>query len=112
GRKPPESDDTASHSGGLRPPLAQDILLSAHYACTHCNISYEPPTPQLFSFNSPHGMCPACDGLGTLYTFDDDLLIPDPALSFYDGAIPLIGPLKGMGRWRKHVFEGVGKSLG
>jgi excinuclease ABC subunit A len=89
-----------------------DILLSAHYACTHCNISYEPPTPQLFSFNSPHGMCPACDGLGTLYTFDADLLIPDPALSFYDGAVPLIGSLKGMGRWRKHIFEGVGKSLG
>ncbi|MBN9118693.1 MAG: excinuclease ABC subunit UvrA, partial [Planctomycetes bacterium] len=92
-------------------PSATDILLSAHYACTHCNISYEPPTPQLFSFNSPHGMCPTCDGLGTLYTFDGDLLIPDPSASFYDGAIPLIGSLKGMGRWRKHIFEGVGKSL-
>jgi len=89
----------------------QNILLSAHYACTRCNISYEPPTPQLFSFNSPHGMCPTCDGLGTLYTFDPDLLIPDRSLSFYEGAIPLIGPLKGMGRWRKHIFEGVGKSL-
>src|SRR5205085_1935337 len=41
-----------------------DLLLSAHYACTHCDISYEEPTPQLFSFNSPHGMCPECDGLG------------------------------------------------
>src|SRR5262245_5171630 len=91
---------------------SQDILLSAHYACTHCNISYEPPTPQLFSFNSPHGMCPTCDGLGTFYTFDSDLLIPDQTISFYDGAIPLVGPLKGMGRWRKHMFEGVGKSLG
>ena len=38
----------------------------------------KPPTPQLFSFNSPHGMCPDCDGLGTRYTFDPDLLIPDP----------------------------------
>ncbi len=91
---------------------SSDILLSAHYACTHCNISYEPPTPQLFSFNSPHGMCPVCDGLGTQYTFDADLLIPDPTLSFYTGAIPIVGPLKGMGRWRKHIFEGVGKSLG
>ena len=91
---------------------SSDTLLSAHYACTQCNISYEPPTPQLFSFNSPHGMCPACDGLGTQYTFDSDLLIPDPTLSFYAGAIPIVGPLKGMGRWRKHIFEGVGKSLG
>ena len=111
GRKPPV-ESPLEETGGLRPPLVQDILLSAHYACTHCNISYEPPTPQLFSFNSPHGMCPACDGLGTLYTFDPDLLIPDPALSFYAGAIPLVGPLKGMGRWRKHVYEGVGMSLG
>ena len=91
---------------------ADDILLSAHYACTHCNRSYEPPSPQLFSFNSPHGMCPDCDGLGTRYSFDADLLIPDPALSFYDGAIPLVGPLRGMGRWRKHIYEGVAETLG
>ncbi len=84
-----------------------DLLLSAHYACTHCNRSYEPPSPQLFSFNSPHGMCPECDGLGTLYTFDPDLLIPDQGLSFYDGAVPLVGPLRGMGRWRNHIYEGV-----
>ncbi|MCS6851649.1 MAG: excinuclease ABC subunit UvrA, partial [Gemmataceae bacterium] len=90
----------------------EDILLSSHYACTHCGQSYEPPTPQLFSFNSPHGMCPDCDGLGTRYTFDPDLLVPDPSLSFADGAIPLVGPLRAMGRWRRHVFEGVAKSLG
>ncbi len=89
-----------------------DMLLSAKYACTHCHLSYEPPSPQLFSFNSPQGMCPACDGLGTRYTFDPALLIPDETLSFTDGAIPLVGPLKGMGRWRKHIYEGVGKSLG
>src|SRR5271165_83456 len=89
-----------------------DILFSAHYACTNCNRSYEPPSPQLFSFNSPHGMCPDCDGLGTRYTFDADLLIPDPSLSFFAGAIPLVGPLRGMGRWRKHIYEGVAKTLG
>src|SRR4029077_960793 len=61
----PKGDDT------------RDILLSAHYACTNCDISYEPPTPQLFSFNSPLGMCPECDGLGNKFTFDSDLLIPD-----------------------------------
>src|SRR6058998_455416 len=52
---------------------SEDILLSAHYACTHCDRSYEPPSPQLFSFNSPQGMCLACDGLGDCYTFDPDL---------------------------------------
>src|SRR5437588_1262945 len=89
-----------------------DIILSAHYACTHCNKSYEPPSPQLFSFNSPHGMCPDCEGLGVLHTFDPELLIPDPALSFHAGAIPLVGPFRGMGRWRRHIFEGVAQTLG
>ncbi len=92
-------------------PEHEDLLLSAHYACTHCGRSYEPPSPQLFSFNSPHGMCPECDGLGSKYTFDPDLLVPDPAVSFYNGAIPLIGALRIMGRWRKHIYEGVAKTL-
>ena len=110
-----EGDDTAppdrEDEEGVSPAASSDILLSAHYACTHCNISYEPPTPQLFSFNNPQGMCPECDGLGTKFTFDPDLLIPDPSVSFYDGAIPVVGSLKEMGRWRKHIFEGVGNSL-
>ena len=99
-------------SGADAPRSPEDILLSAHYACTHCNRSYEPPSPQLFSFNSPHGMCPDCDGLGAQYTFDPELLIPDPNLSFFDGAIPLVGRLRGMGRWRRHIYEGVAKTLG
>src|SRR5438105_7495396 len=85
----------------------EDLLLSAHYSCLYCNRSYEEPTPQLFSFNSPQGMCPECDGLGTKFTFDPDLLIPDPSLSMYEGAIPIVGPIRGMGRWRKHIFEGI-----
>ncbi len=89
-----------------------DLLLSAHYACTHCNISYEPPSPQLFSFNSPHGMCTDCDGLGNRFSFDPELLVPDAGLSFYDGAVPIVGPLRGMGRWRKHTYEGVARTLG
>src|SRR5207244_511901 len=93
-------------------PRPSDLLLSAHYACTHCNRSYEPPSPQLFSFNSPQGMCLDCDGLGARYTFDPDLLIPDPSLSFFDGAIPLVGRLRGLGRWRRHIFEGVARTLG
>jgi excinuclease ABC subunit A len=58
-------------------PASTDLLLSAKYACSHCEKSYEPPTPQLFSFNSPHGMCLACDGLGTKYSFDPKLLDPN-----------------------------------
>jgi excinuclease ABC subunit A len=102
----------ATPQAGAQGVTYEDILLSAHYACTHCNLSYEPPSPQLFSFNSPAGMCPDCDGLGNRYTFDPDLLIPDPSLSFAAGAIPLVGPLRGMGRWRKHIYEGVANTLG
>src|SRR6516162_6203385 len=96
---------------GGEAPTYEDLLLSAHYACTYCNKSYEPPTPQLFSFNNPQGMCPDCDGLGTRFSFDPDLLIPDPALSFFEGAILLVGPMRGMGRWRKHIYEGVAQTL-
>ncbi len=110
GRQPP---DEAKNQGADAPrsPGFDDILFSAHYACTFCELSYEPPSPQLFSFNNPHGMCPDCDGLGTRYTFDADLLIPDPTLSFAAGAVPLVGSLREMGRWRKHIYEGVAKSL-
>jgi excinuclease ABC subunit A len=89
----------------------EDILLSARYACNFCNLSYEPPSPQLFSFNSPQGMCLDCDGLGTRFTFDPDLLISDPSVSFFDGALPLVGRMRGMGKWRKHIFEGVAKAF-
>ena len=62
GRKSPGEDEPE----GSLPPDAKtgDFLLSAHYACTYCDISYEPPSPQLFSFNSPQGMCPDSDGAG------------------------------------------------
>jgi excinuclease ABC subunit A len=85
-------------------------VFSSKYACTHCGISFEPPTPQLFSFNSPGGMCMTCDGLGELMDFDPALLVPDPSLKFYD---PCVAPMRTrIGRWRRHVFEGVAKAFG
>ncbi|MGE0536179.1 MAG: excinuclease ABC subunit UvrA [Pirellulales bacterium] len=93
------------------PPPVADLQLSAHYACTHCGLSFEPPSPQLFSFNSPQGMCPMCDGLGELYSFDPEALIPDPALSFERGAVELIGPWKDLGRWKRHLYDGVFETL-
>ncbi len=107
-----DDDVEADGAPDLHAEPFEDIILSAHYACTHCGRSYEPPSPQLFSFNSPHGMCPDCDGLGTRYTFDPELLIPEPSLSFFNGAIPLVGPLRGMGRWRRHIYEGIARTLG
>jgi len=88
----------------------RDILLSAAYACTDCDMSFEPPTPQLFSFNSPQGMCVNCDGLGTRFDFDPALLISDPALDFL---APCIAAFRHTpGQWRTHIYEGVARHLG
>jgi len=62
-------------------------LYSERYACEKCGISYEEPTPRMFSFNSPYGACPDCSGLGTRMELDLDLIVPDQSLSINDGAI-------------------------
>jgi len=97
-----------AHAGGA---LTGDMQLSAHYACTHCGLSFEPPSPQLFSFNSPQGMCGTCDGLGELYSFDPKLLVPDPSLSFKAGCFALIGPWRDLGRWKRHIYQGVADTM-
>ena len=64
-----------------------DEIYSELYACAHCGISIEELAPRTFSFNSPYGACPECDGLGTRLEFDPDLIIPDRGLSLAEGAI-------------------------
>ena len=80
--------------------VPSDISLSAHYACTHCGLSFEPPSPQMFSFNNPQGMCPECDGLGDIYSFDPEKLIPIPAVVSARLRRTLAGKWRDMGRWR------------
>ncbi|MFQ5590372.1 MAG: hypothetical protein ACE5HE_04335 [Phycisphaerae bacterium] len=95
-------------SGSL--PDSTDLLLSSHYACADCGLSFEPPSPQLFSFNSPTGMCLTCDGMGETFDFDPDLLVPDPGKSFLKLAIE---PMRSrIGRWRRHIYRGVAKHVG
>ena len=69
----------------------KDKIYSEHLACGHCNISFPALSPQAFSFNSPQGMCEACNGLGTQVAFDPDLMMPDKTLSLADGALKPIG---------------------
>jgi excinuclease ABC subunit A len=88
-----------------------DLLLSSRFACPSCGIGFDPPSPQLFSFNSPQGMCLGCDGLGIRFELVPELLVPDPALSLWDGAIPVMGPVRNIGRWRRHLFEGMAATL-
>ncbi|HEV3485805.1 MAG TPA: hypothetical protein VG106_10380, partial [Vicinamibacterales bacterium] len=64
-----------------------DRLFSRRLACTYCGVSMPEMTPRAFSFNSPHGACPDCQGLGAVYDFDPVRLVPDESLSLQDGAI-------------------------
>ena len=64
-----------------------DRLFSRRLACTYCGVSMPEMTPRAFSFNSPHGACPECQGLGAVYDFDPARIIPDESLSLQDGAI-------------------------
>ncbi|REJ66425.1 MAG: excinuclease ABC subunit UvrA [Planctomycetota bacterium] len=88
-----------------------DLQLSAHYACGKCGLSFEPPSPQLFSFNSPQGMCLECDGLGEFFSFDPERLVPDGSKSFKQGAIELVGGHRDWGRWKRHIFKGVAETM-
>ena len=63
------------------------ITFSEDLACTTCGISFSRPEPRNFSFNSPYGACSSCNGLGTRFEVDPDLVVPDGSLSLADGAI-------------------------
>ena len=64
-----------------------EISMSQDYACPYDGISIPEPQPRNFSFNTPHGACPTCTGLGSQLVADPDLVIPNPALSLREGAI-------------------------
>jgi excinuclease ABC subunit A len=75
----------------VAPEGQPEKVMSQHRACHHCGISFPEPTPQLFSFNSPLGMCPECSGLGTRMEMDPDLVVPNPDLSVNEGAVKPLG---------------------
>ncbi|MBC8231903.1 excinuclease ABC subunit UvrA, partial [bacterium] len=87
-----------------------DILFNKNYACPDCGVSYEELIPQMFSFNSPQGMCPSCKGMGMAMEMDSNLIIPDKSKSINEGAIELIGEPKGL--WIKHLMEGLAQHYG
>ncbi|MCM8795248.1 MAG: excinuclease ABC subunit UvrA [Candidatus Omnitrophica bacterium] len=64
-----------------------DLVFSEEYACLKCGISIAEIEPRIFSFNSPYGACPDCNGLGTKLEFDPDLIIPDKDKSINEGCI-------------------------
>jgi excinuclease ABC subunit A len=74
-------DATADEAG------PETLTFSQHLACPNGHGSFDELAPRNFSFNSPYGACETCDGLGTRYEVDPELIVPDPELSLEDGAI-------------------------
>jgi excinuclease ABC subunit A len=94
------------------PDKKENTLYSEHFACVHCNISYEDLAPRMFSFNSPYGACPTCDGLGTITKIDPQLVIEDDSLSIRDGAIIPLGERQRHEGWNYELLKSVARELG
>ncbi|MBI3005146.1 MAG: excinuclease ABC subunit UvrA [Ignavibacteriales bacterium] len=87
-----------------------DQLFSQKYSCTYCGISYEEPAPNSFSFNSPAGHCPKCEGLGELKAFDLSLIMPDESRSINQEGIAALG--KPRPTWMFSQVKALGKKMG
>jgi len=80
GAKPTNGGSGAEHIGGV-------MLFSEQFACLNCGTSIPELEPRIFSFNSPHGACERCHGLGFQRVIDPELVVPDPTLSLAEGAL-------------------------
>lgn len=88
----------------------EDHIFSRHLACVHCGISYQELAPNSFSFNSPYGSCPDCDGLGEKRELDVNLIIPDKSKSINEEGIQALGKPRNI--WFFNQLEGVAEKYG
>ena len=110
--------DGQREAGDAGPPGAEEeeagaaetLTFSQHLACPQCGASYDELAPRNFSFNSPYGACPPCDGLGTRYEVDPELVVPDPDLSVDDGAVAPWGGARG--EYFARLLQGVAETFG
>jgi excinuclease ABC subunit A len=89
----------------------KELFLSEQHGCVYCGISFPEIAPRLFSFNSPYGACPECDGLGSRLEVDPELVVPDKKLSIEEGAIaPWDNPIttrrhRWKHSWRSYYYD-------
>ncbi|MBI2595647.1 excinuclease ABC subunit UvrA [Candidatus Daviesbacteria bacterium] len=95
----------------VNPKKMKDHLFSERFACPVDNIALAEIEPRLFSFNSPHGACPGCTGLGTLLEIDPDAVL-NPILSIAEGGILPWSKLANNETWFTRLIEAVGKKYG
>jgi len=109
-----DSLETALGTGkGMVRVLAEDggeQIFSEQAACTHCGLSFDALHPRNFSFNSPYGACPHCQGLGSLQEFDEDLIVPDPTLPVGSGALVVWRDAEA--GWHGSILQAVAKKYG
>jgi len=90
----------------------EEKAFSEHFACTKCGINFEEISPRMFSFNSPHGACSECNGLGSKLEMDTDLVVPYPNLSLNDGAILPWSKSKNRDNYYNQMLRAVSKHYG
>ncbi|QQR83213.1 excinuclease ABC subunit UvrA [Candidatus Peregrinibacteria bacterium] len=90
----------------------EEELFSENFACDHCNISIPEIQPRSFSFNSPHGACEDCHGLGTKQKINPDLVMPNPKLTIAEGAILPWSNSSMRLNWYNGLLKEVGKKHG
>jgi excinuclease ABC subunit A len=83
----------------------EEILFSENFACVYCGISLPEIAPRTFSFNSPHGACPTCTGLGTQQEIDVDLIVTHRELSLLEGAIAPWSKVINGSQWHASILE-------
>ncbi|MFA6550846.1 MAG: excinuclease ABC subunit UvrA, partial [Candidatus Gracilibacteria bacterium] len=88
----------------------KEEIYSDKYACPTCNISISEISPRMFSFNSPHGACPTCHGLGTKLEIDPDLVMPNKNLTLGEGAIMPWSSTTSHLTWYNRILEAVAKA--
>ena len=101
-------------SGVVKVSIIDDdeMLFSEHFACVQCGISLGEIEPRTFSFNSPHGACPTCSGLGAKMEIDPDLVIPNKDLAIAEGAIQPWARAGTMSSWYASTMESVARAYG
>jgi excinuclease ABC subunit A len=90
----------------------EESIFSEQFACAKCGFSIPEISPRIFSFNSPHGACPACHGLGTKLVIDSKMVIPNPSLTLAEGAIMPWSATTSHLTWYNRILEAVAKKHG
>jgi excinuclease ABC subunit A len=96
----------------LNEDSGDEMLLSQSLFCSNCNVSLPPLEPRLFSFNSPHGACPACTGLGIKLVLEPELVIPNKRLTLAQGAVKPWTRIAGSQTSQLKLLESVGVKHG